>query len=166
MFERSSCSCSWLFWKQPTASFNSMCLAAFQDRSSSGINRLLGPPRRICAIDFCQDVPDVIGQVPFGVMILKFTDVADPPNVIANSVGLLIGPIEFLAGNILTGFNRLEHRTTTEATTAKYYRLRRFVEPNGNGKRHSPDRNCEYCHVPACPYTRGPDREPRSSCTS
>jgi hypothetical protein len=49
-------------------------------------------------------------------MILKFTDVADPPNVIANSVGFLVGPIEFLAGNVLTELNRFEYRATTEAT--------------------------------------------------
>ncbi len=49
-------------------------------------------------------------------MILKFTDVADPPNVIANSVGFLVGPIEFLAGNVLTEIDRFEHRATTKAT--------------------------------------------------
>ena len=73
------------------------------------VHRLLGPPRSICAKDFRQDVSDVVGQIPAGVMILKFTDVADPPNVIANSVGFLVGPIEFLTGNVLTELNRFEH---------------------------------------------------------
>ena len=53
-----------------------------------------------------------MGQIPIGVMTLEFSDVADPPNVIANSVGALVGPIELLAEHVLTEFNRSEYRAT------------------------------------------------------
>jgi len=51
-------------------------------------------------------------------MILEFTDVADPPNVVANTIGFLVAPIEFLVGNFLTDFDRLEYRARTKSTTA------------------------------------------------
>lgn len=51
-------------------------------------------------------------------MSLEFTDVTDPPNVIAFAIGLLIRPIEFLVDNLLTDLDRFEHRARTESSAA------------------------------------------------
>ena len=51
-------------------------------------------------------------------MRLKFPDIADPPNVIADAVGVLVMPGQFAAADFLTERNRFQDRAIAKAATA------------------------------------------------
>ena len=45
-------------------------------------------------VDLVQNFAQPVTKFPFRIMALKFTDVADPPNVIADAVLLFVLPLQ------------------------------------------------------------------------
>src|SRR5215831_12694975 len=46
-------------------------------------------------------------------MHLKTADIADPPDVVTSTVGLIVGPLQVAAGEILAPLDCFEHRAIT-----------------------------------------------------
>src|SRR5258708_17274775 len=61
-------------------------------------------------MDLAPDCRHVEPDGPVGVVGGELRQVADPPDVIANPIGVAIAPGQGLAGNLLTQVDRLEHR--------------------------------------------------------
>src|SRR5881227_3895922 len=68
-------------------------------------------------------------------MRLKFPDIADPPDVIADAVALLIMPGEFAAANFFTERNRFQDRAIAKASTAHVVNFRYSRLINEGSKR-------------------------------
>src|SRR5207248_9489248 len=66
-------------------------------------------------------------------MRLKFPDVTDPPDVIADAVGLLVVPGEFATADFFTKRNRFQHGTITKtaATDVVNFSRARLVDKGG-----------------------------------
>jgi hypothetical protein len=45
-----------------------------------------------CTMNFFQNFPKTVAKFPGGIVLLKFSHVADPPDVVADTVRLLIAP--------------------------------------------------------------------------
>ena len=59
-------------------------------------------------MDIREDTVHVIPVIPFRVIVSEALDVADPPDVIANAVGVRIAPIEFVSRDGLAFINSLK----------------------------------------------------------
>ena len=68
--------------------------------------------------NFCQHGVDSVATAPVRIIGLKPTHVGDPPNVIAGTVLVRIGPIHCLAGKPLAGIDCLDQRTVGVAAAA------------------------------------------------
>ena len=66
-------------------------------------------------------------------MRLKFPHIADPPDVIADAIVLLVVPGEFAAADFFTERNRFEHRAIAKAATAHVVNFRdaRLIDEGG-----------------------------------
>src|SRR5437660_2597152 len=77
-----------------------------------------------CAEDLLQNFPQSEAKFPLRIMRLKFPYITDPPDVIADAVGLLIMPGEFAATDFFTQRNRFQHRAIAKASTAHVVNFR------------------------------------------
>jgi hypothetical protein len=64
-------------------------------------------------MDFFDNFSQTISKFPPRIVLLKFPHIADPPDVVAEPVRLLIDPRQFAAANFLTQIDCFEHRTVT-----------------------------------------------------
>ncbi len=92
-------------------------------------------------------------------MCLELAHVADPPDVVADAVGLprisrLISGRYFLAE-----FDRFEHRAVAVAAAANVVDLAGARRAN-EARTHQPGRRCECCRAPAFPCTEDPYGRP------
>ena len=69
-------------------------------------------------MDFDENVFDVFGQVPFGVVRFELGNVADPPDVIADAVIFRVTGIHFAAGDFFAQHNCFLHGTVAETAAA------------------------------------------------
>src|SRR5262245_38697088 len=76
-------------------------------------------------MNFPKNVLQVILVSPTGKMSLEFANVADPPDMVPDSVVLHVGPVELAATDVLTRFNRLKHGTARVATSSDVVNLAR-----------------------------------------
>lgn len=81
------------------------------------------PTIGIVAVDFRQNRSDVFRQLPVGIMRLEFRYIADIPNVITGTIGLLVGVVEFLARDLFAQLNRLEHGAVAKSGTSDVVNL-------------------------------------------
>src|SRR5215211_7994865 len=82
------------------------------------------PALGVRLVHLLEDPPDVVLQLPAGVVRLEAAVVADPPYVVADPVRLLVRPVEPLTGDLLAELDRLEHGRVAEAPTADVVDLR------------------------------------------
>src|SRR6266487_6512133 len=68
-------------------------------------------------------------------MRLKFPNITDPPDVIADAVGLLIMPRKFAAADFFTQRNRFQHRAIAKAPTTHVVNFRdaRLINEGSKG---------------------------------
>ena len=59
------------------------------------------------AIDFVKDFEQAVAKFPTRIMFLKLPDIADPPDVVADSVLLLVLPSQFSAAHLFAQLNCL-----------------------------------------------------------
>ena len=69
-------------------------------------------------MDFDENVFDVFGQVPFGVVRFELGNVADPPDVVADAVVIGVAGIHFVSGDLLAQHDCLLHGTVAETAAA------------------------------------------------
>ena len=69
-------------------------------------------------MDFGQDVFDVFGQAPAGVVGFEFGNVADPPDVVADAVVIGVAGVHFASGDFLAQHDCLLHGTVAETAAA------------------------------------------------
>ena len=62
-------------------------------------------------MDFLQNPPQAVLEFPFRIMVLEFSHVADPPNMIANAIVLNVSPIQFLSADPFAKLHGFEHGT-------------------------------------------------------
>src|SRR5207248_11108772 len=70
------------------------------------------------AKDLLQNFAQPEAKFPLRIMRLKFPHIADPPDVIADAIALLVMPGEFAAADFFTKRNRFQHRAIAKAPTA------------------------------------------------
>src|SRR6185437_1413338 len=92
---------------------------SWSDRTSSDIEML--PRREPIAQsrdDFRERGFEVVAISPFGIVSHELPDIANPPDMIADPVGILIGPFERPAGQALAQCNRLHDGAIRMASSA------------------------------------------------
>src|SRR5438477_6829624 len=77
-----------------------------------------------CAEDLLQNFPQSEAKFPLRIMRLKFPHIADPPDVIAAAVGLLVMPGEFAASDFFTKRHRFHAGAIATAATAHVVNFR------------------------------------------
>src|SRR5947208_13377086 len=70
-----------------------------------------------CAEDLLQNFPQSEAKFPLRIMRLKFPHIADPPDVIADAIALLVMPGEFATADFFTKRNRFHDRAIAKAST-------------------------------------------------
>lgn len=85
----------------------------------------LPPARNIVVVNFGKDRGDILGKFPIWIVRLKFTHVADIPDVIAHAIAILVGSCERLARDRFADLNCLQHGTVAKATAANVVYLAR-----------------------------------------
>src|SRR6266480_5979685 len=80
-------------------------------------------------VNFVERFAQAITKFPTRIMLLKFADVANPPDVIADSIFLLVFPFHFPAADLFAQADCLQDRAIGVATAADVVNLtspRRF----------------------------------------
>ena len=72
---------------------------------------------------FFEDLAEVIFVVPLGVVFLKPAHVADPPDMVADSAGIIIAPVQFFPRNLFAQSNGFQHGTIAEPTASHVIHL-------------------------------------------
>src|SRR5215203_816275 len=70
-------------------------------------------------VDLLQDFAQSVAKSPTRIVLLKLSHVADPPDVIANSVTFFVAPGELPAADLLAQLNRFAHRTIAVSAAAE-----------------------------------------------
>src|SRR2546429_3709164 len=85
--------------------------------------------------DLLQNFAQSEAKFPLRIMRLKFPHIADPPDVIADAVGLLIMPGELAAADLFTQRDRFQHRAIAKAPTAHVVNFRdaRLIDEGSKG---------------------------------
>src|SRR4051794_16163442 len=86
------------------------------------------------AINLVQDLAHPVTELPARIMRLELSHIADPPNVIADAIRLLVAPIQFLSADLLARLDGFQHRTIGMAAAANVVNLRDTRGPNELGK--------------------------------
>src|SRR4029450_2353788 len=85
-------------------------------------------------VNFLENFLQPVAKVPLRVMLAELADVADPPDVVADSVVLDIFPREFSSANFFAKLDRFEHRAVTIATSTDVINLSHARRPNERGE--------------------------------
>src|SRR5271166_6660951 len=95
------------------------------ERTSTGIGGCLELAAADAFDNLFQRRAQVVAVVPIRILRLELADIADPPDVIADAILLLIAPVHRPANDPLALLDRLEHRTARVAAAAHVVNLGR-----------------------------------------
>src|SRR5207247_6228574 len=73
---------------------------------------------RYRAVNVLQKFAHAVAKFPVWIMRLKLSHIADPPDVVADAVRLLIAPGQFFAADLFAHLDGLEHGTVAVPTAA------------------------------------------------
>src|SRR5919108_4230262 len=73
------------------------------------------PAVAVLLVHLLEDPANVVLELPCRVVGLEGAVVPDPPNVVPDTIGLLVHPGQLLAGNLFAGSDRLEDRGIAES---------------------------------------------------
>src|SRR5215471_19293225 len=65
-----------------------------------------------------ENLTQIVAEFPTRIMRLEFSNIADPPNMITNTVHFVIAPLQFASADLLAKIDRLKHRTIRVAAPA------------------------------------------------
>ena len=65
-------------------------------------------------VDLLQDVPNVVLEVPVGIIGLELAYIADLQDVVPTLIQLRVAPIQLFTGDSLAGLHGLEYRTVAK----------------------------------------------------
>src|SRR5215210_2309245 len=54
-----------------------------------------------CSMNFLDNFSEIVPKFPAGIVLLKFCDVADPPDVVTDPVRLFVLPPQFVSADLL-----------------------------------------------------------------
>ena len=74
-------------------------------------------------VDLFEDLVKVVTIFPPWVVFLKPTHVADPPDMVADSAGIIIAPVQFFPRNLFAQSNGFQHGTIAEPTASHVIHL-------------------------------------------
>jgi hypothetical protein len=81
-------------------------------------------------MDFLYNFLQTIPKFPSWVVFLKFSHIADPPDVVADPRRLLVAPRQFAAADFFAQIDCLEHRTVTMTAAANIINFSNLRRPN------------------------------------
>jgi len=86
-------------------------------------------------MNFLQDFAHPMAKFPAWIMRLKFSHVADPPDMIADAIGFFVAPIQLFAADFFAHCDGLQHGTVTVPAAANVIDLSATRRANEFGKR-------------------------------
>src|SRR6266404_6703793 len=81
-------------------------------------------------MDLAQNSAKIVTELPVRVMTLEFSNVADPPDLIADPVLFFVLPFQFSAADLLAKIDRFQHRTIAMPAAADVVNLARSRRAN------------------------------------
>src|SRR5205814_8403245 len=62
-------------------------------------------------MDLFENFAYPVAKLPVWIMRLELSHVADPPDVVADAIGFIVGPVQFFAADFFAHLDSLEHGT-------------------------------------------------------
>src|ERR1700736_591236 len=74
-------------------------------------------------VDLIEHFAQTVAKLPVWIIALKFADIADPPDVISDSVRFFVLPTQFFAADLLAKFDCFQHGTVGVPASADVVNL-------------------------------------------